>query len=213
MLIIIGIGNGLHADGTPSKMSDAVVETCRQIANKPSIRYKMLAAAKNGIRIIFSGGYKVNGVTEADSMNNLYWTKPAYNGSASGAVPTIIENASYRTHNNAFEALRAATLCLHCDGGEQNAIAIVDHPLHIKRTELSFLTVNRLYYGGKLKMFGVSSDGPYDKDVPGQPYWATEESFASYEKRRMQLYRFLLRKPWACIGFRALRMIWPSNKQ
>ncbi len=205
MLIIIGIGNGLHADGTPSAMSAAIVNACRQFARNPAIHPGCIVPAQEGIKIIFSGGYSVNNITEAESMYNLYKTDDA-------PAPALIEARSYRTHNNAVEGLRAVQQTLTGRIGP-TVVVVVDHPLHIERTRLAFVTANRLYFHGRYKIIGVESKGDYDSRVPGQAYWATEELFAAHERKSMLLYRFLLWELWARIGFWLLRTVWPSSKQ
>ncbi len=154
--------------------------------------------------IILSGGYKnKDGVTEARSMEN-------YLLSLCPDRKYIRENKSYRTHNNAIEALK---IVKSQSGGKWAQVIVVDHPKHITRTFLSFQMVNHAYYHDKYDIMWWAGDEVYDPNIPGQEYWASRESFKKHEKNGMILYKFLLFRPWARIGLWLLKTVWPSEKQ
>ena len=192
MNFIICIGNGLHANDTTSAMNEKIVEK--------ALKFWEIDKAQ---KIILCGGYKnQNGVTEAKSMENYLLSLHPY-------AKYIRENKSYRTHNNAIEAMKI----VRNFGGKGAEVVIVDHPQHLRRTLLSFQVVNRIYHHDAYKIIGSAANEVYDSTIPGQEYWATAKSFKEYEKSRMLLFRFLLWKPWARIGMKALLFIWPSEKQ
>ncbi len=190
---IVCIGNGLHADGTTSAMNEKIVE-------------RAVKLWENGRdqKIILCGGYKnENGITEARSMENYLLTLHPY-------TKYIRENRSYRTHNNAIEALR---IVKNSFAGEGTEVVIIDHPQHLRRTLLSFRAVNHIYYDDRYAIVGMAADEVYDPNIPGQEYWKSREAFKKYEKNRMLLFKFLLWRPWAQIGMKVLLSVWPSSKQ
>ncbi|MCL4404339.1 YdcF family protein [Patescibacteria group bacterium] len=155
--------------------------------------------------MVFSGGFRVNGTTEAAAMAN--YCKNKYHP----LTDIHTENISYRTHNNAVEALKYAA---DIANGREATIVVVDHPAHIKRTKLSFRTARRLYFKDKpFRLKGIASVPEYDANVPGQAYWATEETFASHERSSILLYELMLFRPWSRFGFWLLRTVWPSSRQ
>lgn len=190
----ICVGNGLHTDGSTSKINQKIVD----------LAARMWVDDTTLGRIILCGGYKnKSGVTEAKSMEDYLLSrysdlKPLYTK----------ENKSYRTHNNAIEALRIVSKYSFLD-----EVTIIDHPQHLQRTLLSFKTVNRLYYSNKYQIVGLPIEEIYDSDIPGQEYWATKEQFVEHEKNPTILYRFLLSHSWARLGLWILRTVWPSEKQ
>ena len=193
MKFTVCIGNGLHADSTTSAMNKEIVEKAA----------KLLEEDRNQ-KIILCGGYRnENGVTEARSMENYLLTLHPY-------AKYIRENKSYRTHNNAIEALR---IVRDSFAGKGTEVIVIDHPQHLPRTVLSFRSVNHIYYDDKYEIIGVPAEEVYDSNVPGQEYWASRESFAKHEKNSMLLYKFLLWRPWARIGLWLLKTVWPSGKQ
>ncbi len=199
MIVFIAIGNGLHSDGTPSKMSAAIVDALMSLLQGYATEHQEVA-------VVFSGGYKVNGVTEAEAMER-YYCKAEHTVN----VPTYKENVSYRTHNNAIECLAYVK---KLSNGRETTVIVVDHPAHIARTKLSFLAAKRLYFrGDELRLKGAVAEGVYDSKVPGQPYWADVALFAAHGRNSTRLYRFLLWKPWSRAGFWTLRFVWPSSKQ
>jgi len=199
-MILIGIGNGVHKDGTPSKVSQFIVSEMVSDA-------KSWQKAGREVILIFSGGYKVNGHTEAQAMFQYA------RRTAPQLVPNLFKEAkSYRTHNNAVEALKVAGLVSWAKRAGTNVI-IYDHPAHLSRTLLCFERANRLFFRNQFLITGRAIPEVYDSEIPGQPYWASRESFSRREKKINLIYRFLLFRPWARIGFFLLSKIWPSERQ
>ena len=194
MRIFICVGCGIHSDGTTSEMNKEMVKTAwvQSVADEDAV--------------IFQGGYKnpEGSSTEAESM--LVFAKSNYPFSD---LNIIVEKVSYYTHNNAWEGLKLASN-IAPEGGE---ILLIDHPWHVKRTFLCYQTVNRLYYGSRYTIKKVPVRCVWDPNIPGQEYWATPDSFLSREMGKMLQTRILFFRPWARLGFRFLRKIWPSNKQ
>ncbi len=190
---IVCIGNGLHADGSTSWMNQAIIKKAIELWEKDTQR-----------RIIFSGGYKNKmNVTEVDSMERYFL---AFFSSLD--ISYMVEDKSYRTHNNAVETLKIVSRISY-----KGAIIVVDHPEHIKRTVLSFKSANRLYFNDRFEISGHAAEEVYDANIPGQSYWATQGLFKEYERKRMLLYKVLLFRPWARLGMSILCRVWPSYKQ
>ncbi|MEK7626803.1 MAG: ElyC/SanA/YdcF family protein [Patescibacteria group bacterium] len=197
--IYICVGCGLHKDGEISRM------------NKKMVDLAMEQGFYNGLmkswNIIFQGGYKnASGMTEAESMilyaqnSNLF---PDFENRI------LLEKESYRTHNNALEGLRIVS-----ERFPRNyAITIIGHPQHIERALLCYRMASKLFYGNRYKIYAMSAEETYDPLIPGQEYWADKQLFTTREKKIMKLYKFLLFKSWARLGFFLLRMIWPNKKQ
>ncbi len=162
--------------------------------------------------IVLCGGYKnAEGVTEAESMlHDLIRNYPDLYLYPSFRESLLIEKNSYRTHNNALEAMKVIYGKVLLDDFK---IVVIDHPRHLTRTLLCFQTVNRLWYGGRYKIKGLAALEVYDKDIPNQPYWASRETWTSREKKTLLLYKLLLFRPWARLGLWILRTVWPSEKQ
>ncbi len=122
----------------------------------------------------------------------------------------LVEENSYRTHNNAIEARKMIYDKVLLDDSK---IVVIDHPGHLARTLLCFQTVNRLRYESRYKIKGLASLEVYDKDVPNQPYWASRETWIPRERKMMLLYKVFLFRPWARFGLWILKTVWPSEKQ
>lgn len=196
--VLVCIGNGVLADGSPSAPSRAVVDAAMK-------EITVLAAERQTI-VVFCGGYRnKRGKTEASAM-----TFYALERRECGKCGLLEESKSYRTHNNALEVMKRIAPHMTYD----SQITICDHPLHLSRTLLAFKTVNRLYYHGRnFQIKGLASEEVYDTEIPGQPQWTDRRTFAAHEKKGMLLYRILLSWPWARFGLWLLKTVWPSDKQ
>ncbi len=187
---IVCIGNGLHTDGSTSRINQAIIKKAAELWRPENI-------------IILSGGYKNKiGVTEAESMEG--WLAAFFPRLKSSCVK---ENKSYRTHNNAVEALKIAQCIM------RGKMIVIDHPQHLERTLLSFETVNRLYFNDRFEIIGCAAEEVYDSNIPGQEYWATKGLFREHERKSALLYNVLLFRPWSRLGLWVLRKVWPSEKQ
>jgi len=192
-VIIIGIGNGLRPDGSLSAVSREVADSVFEV-------YRIMEGEKH---VVFSGGYKVNSITEAEAMSKYFNERYGLLGHT--------EKKSYRTHNNAIEGILYAK---KLSDGRKAKIVVVDHPEHFDRTKLAFKAAIEAYSDkDKFYLDGVKTKEVYDPEVFRQPQWTDKKSFSAYEKRRMRLYKTLLRKPWNKLGLKFLKRIWPSHRQ
>lgn len=186
------IGCGVHESGETSNMNKAMVDFAL-LQEQPA-------------KIILCGGYKNrNGITEADSMfEYVKWKYPIFKDRF------IVENKSYRTHNNAIEVMDIISMRYP----DCKTVAIIDHPLQIDRTALSFEAVLRVKYRyWKFELEKIPAPTAYDSNIPGQEYWASEKLFRSHERKASLLYKALLFKPWTELGLSVLRDVWPSENQ
>src|SRR5438128_3254693 len=80
---IIGVGIALRENGEASYMSEAVAKRCADLYHKGVAQ-----------KIVLTGGYKQNGITEAEAMKKVLLSLevPEYN--------IILETSAYRTHLN-----------------------------------------------------------------------------------------------------------------
>ena len=144
---IIGFGIGLREDGSPSLLSRGVVYVIKRLAN-----------THPEAKIIFTGGAKEKGITEAEAMRR--WAISVCN------IPSDriwIETKSKNTHENACNTVR---MILKDDPGSERMlrnIVIVGHVLHMSRCLASFKKVAPLQW----RLYGknaYSSLGPYALD-------------------------------------------------
>ncbi|MEK7506381.1 MAG: YdcF family protein [Patescibacteria group bacterium] len=185
------IGCGVHENGETSNMNKEMVD---------------LALLQNPAKIILCGGNKnLNSVTEAESMLQYALYKyPAFKDRF------IVENKSYRTHNNALEVMDIVSMRFP----EYKTVAIIDHPLHIERTALSFEAVFRAKYRfWNFELEKIPTRAVYDSYVYGQEYWVSEKTFRERERKMSIFYKTLLFKPWTRFGLSILEKYWPSEKQ
>lgn len=203
--VYVCIGNGVRADGSPSAPSKAVVVLLLSSFLRKPMRPLPI--------VVFSGGYRSpGGVTEAGAMmaylESLY---PAYGRFLRGQNLIAVENRSYRTHNNAIEALKIIVK----KASPHATVVICDHPLHLPRTLLAFTAVMRCRYGHlrPFPLVSLPSEEVYDAEIPGQSQWQNKKTFAAHERKGMLLYSILLSWPWARFGLWLLTKLWPNEKQ
>ena len=73
------------------------------------------------------------------------------------------------------------------------------------RVALCYEIANRLFHDNRYTIIKFPSKEIYDPLVYRQEYWVDDQIFAAREKKVMILYRFLLFRPWARLGFWVLK--------
>ncbi|MEK7169451.1 MAG: ElyC/SanA/YdcF family protein [Patescibacteria group bacterium] len=167
--------------------------------------HKNNGSGKNEQRTILQGGFK-NPKGETEAMSAYCFAKTRYPFSE---LSFVLEKKSFRTHNNALEGLDIISKRFPKIG----VISLVGHPIHMARVALCYEIANRLFHDNRYTIIKFPSKEIYDPLVYRQEYWVDDQIFAAREKKVMILYRFLLFRPWARLGFWVLKNIWPSHKQ
>ena len=111
--IVVGFGIGMRADGSPSSLSRSVATRCAE-----------LYEARLARMIVFTGGSKENGVTEAEAMKKVAMSF----GVPKEAIRT--ENLSKNTQQNALNVWDLVRFRVF---GENMSFAVVGQRLHAGR--------------------------------------------------------------------------------
>jgi uncharacterized SAM-binding protein YcdF (DUF218 family) len=132
---IIGVGIAVRENGEASYMSEAVAQRCADLYYKGVAR-----------KIILTGGYKQNSITEAESMKKVLLSLgiPEYD--------IILETSAYRTHLNAL-----CTLPIVKKMGWKHIILVCQN-IHSRRA----LMVFRKIYGKGYNIYLAKAKSCYE---------------------------------------------------
>lgn len=132
---IIGVGIALRENGEASYMSEAVARRCADLYHK-----------EVAPKIIVTGGYKQNGITEAEAMKKILLSLdvPEYN--------IILEISSHRTHGNALYTLPIVKKL-----GWKHIVLVCQH-IHSRRALMIF----RKIYGKSYEIYLAKAKGCYE---------------------------------------------------
>ncbi len=205
--VYLCIGNGVRKDGSLGNINEEIVNSAMEDF------LKVTEEEKKDTILIFSGGYGSKyGFTEANSMYEFACSKWFGVTDIASTGRIMLERKSYRTHNNAIQALQ--NIFFLPGTAERNTrIFLYDHPCHIERTKLSFDAVNRVYCRNIFSILVHPTKEVYDAQLIGQPYWASRKVWVPRERKMMLLYKFFLFRPWTRFGLWILKTVWPSEKQ
>jgi vancomycin permeability regulator SanA len=132
---IIGVGIAVRANGEASAMSEAVARRCADLYHK-------------GVAptIIVSGGYKQNGITEAEAMKKILLSLdiPEHN--------ILLETSLSRTYGNALY-----TLSIVKKLGWQHIVLVCQH-IHARRAVMIF----RQIYGTSYALYLAKAKSHYE---------------------------------------------------